>query len=134
MIPYVSQPQLRLGPITIHAFGVLVACALLVGMTIVQRRAAAQGLSDQLVGRFLSWVLLGGFAGAHLVDRLVYFPAETLADPASLLRFWESLSSFGGFLGGTAGALLFFRRHVTRGSVWTYVDSFAYAFPFAWIL
>ena len=134
LIPYFKQPALSLGPLTVHAFGVLVACAILMGTTIVRRRAAAQGLSDAAVGRFLGWVLIGGFAGAHLVDRLIYFPAETIADPLSLLRVWESLSSFGGFLGGTIGALLFFRRHAAPGSVWKYVDSFAYAFPFAWVL
>ena len=134
MIPYFAQPQLGIGPLTIHAFGVLVACALVVGMGIVRRRAAARGLPEREVGRFLSWILIGGFVGAHLVDRLVYFPRETMGDPFSLLRFWESLSSFGGFLGGTAGALLFFRRHAAPGSTWKYVDSFAYAFPFAWIL
>lgn len=134
MIPYFAQPQLHLGPITVHAFGLLVACALLVGTRIVTRRAVAEGLPEQAVGRFLGWVLVGGFVGAHLMDRLVYFPAETLADPLSLFRFWESLSSFGGFVGGTIGALLFFRRHPAPGSVWKYVDSFAYAFPFAWIL
>jgi phosphatidylglycerol:prolipoprotein diacylglycerol transferase len=134
MIPYFPQPQLRIGPLTIHAFGVLVACALVVGMRIVRRRAAAQGLRDAEVGRFLSWILVGGFVGAHLFDRLVYFPHEAMADPLSLLRFWESLSSFGGFVGGTVGALLFFRRHAEPGSIWQYVDSFAYAFPFAWVL
>ena len=79
-------------------------------------------------------MLIGGFAGAHLVDRLVYFPAETIADPLSLLRVWESLSSFGGFLGGTVAVLLFLRRHAASDSAWKYVDSFAYAFPFAWVL
>jgi phosphatidylglycerol:prolipoprotein diacylglycerol transferase len=134
MIPYFAQPQLHVGPVTIHAFGVLVACALVVGTTILRRRAAAEGLCEREVGRFLSWILVGGFAGAHLLDRLVYFPADTLADPLSLVRFWESLSSFGGFLGGTLGALLFFKRHAGPGSAWKYIDSFAYAFPFAWIL
>jgi phosphatidylglycerol:prolipoprotein diacylglycerol transferase len=81
----------------------------------------------------VSWILLGGFAGAHLVDRLVYFPRETLADPLSILRFWEGLSSFGGFLGGTTGALLFFGRRAAPGTAWRYVDSFAYAFPFGWL-
>ena len=133
MIPYFAQPQIGLGPLTIHAFGVLVACALLVGMRIVRRRTAASGLADSAVGRFLSWVLVGGFAGAHLVDRLIYFPRETIADPLSLLRFWESLSSFGGFLGGTVGAVLFLRRHAAPGTAWVYIDSFVYAFPFGWI-
>jgi phosphatidylglycerol:prolipoprotein diacylglycerol transferase len=134
MIPYFSQPQIKLGPLAIHAFGVLVACALVIGMRIVRRRAAALGLPDYAVGRFLGWVLVGGFVGAHLVDRFVYFPRETLRDPLSIFRFWESLSSFGGFAGGTVGALLFFRRHAAPGSVWKYIESFAYAFPFAWIL
>lgn len=134
MIPYFAQPQIGLGPVTIHAFGVLVACAILIGTKIVTRRAVAQGVSQQSVGRFLSWVLIGGFAGAHLVDRLVYFPAETMADPVRILRFWEGLSSFGGFVGGSVGAVLFLHRQAASGSVWTYVDSFAYAFPFAWVL
>jgi phosphatidylglycerol:prolipoprotein diacylglycerol transferase len=134
MIPYFAQPQLQLGALTIHAFGVLVACAVLVGTKIVGRRAAAQGVPEVSVQRFLGWVLIGGFAGAHLVDRLVYFPSETLADPASLFRFWESLSSFGGFVGGSIGAVLFLRRRAAAGSVWAYIECLAYAFPFAWLL
>ncbi|MES1171719.1 MAG: prolipoprotein diacylglyceryl transferase family protein [Bacteroidota bacterium] len=133
MLPYFRQPSLSLGPFTIHAFGVLVACAVLVGVKILHRRAAAQGLEAQDVSRFVSWVLLGGFAGAHLVDRFVYFPADTLAHPISILRFWEGLSSFGGFLGGTAGALWFFHRYAAPGTAWKYLESFAYGFPFGWI-
>ena len=134
MIPFLVQPELRIGPITIHAFGVLVAGAVLVGATIVRRRAEAHGVSDEVVRHFLEWVLFGGFVGAHLVDRLVYFPSETLRDPLSLLRIWEGLSSFGGFAGGTLGAVLFFRRHGAAGAAWRCVDSFAYAFPFGWAL
>jgi phosphatidylglycerol:prolipoprotein diacylglycerol transferase len=134
MIPFFAQPAFRVGPITIHAFGVLVTCAVLVGAAIVRRRAESQGISEEVVRRFLEWVLIGGFAGAHLVDRLVYFPSETRHDPLSLLRFWESLSSFGGFAGGTIGAVLFFRRHAAAGVAWRCVDSFAYAFPFGWAL
>lgn len=87
MIPYFSQPELRFGPLAIHAFGVLVACAVLLGSEVVRRRAAVQGVPGGAIQRFLSWVLVGGFVGAHLVDRLIYFPGETLSDPLSLLRF-----------------------------------------------
>lgn len=135
MIPYFRQPSLELGPFTVHGFGVLVACAVMVGVTILHRRAAAAALTAPEVSRFINWVLVGGFAGAHLVDRLVYFPADTLAHPVSILRFWDGLSSFGGFLGGTIGALLYFHRHVAGppGTAWKFLDSFAYAFPFGWI-
>lgn len=134
MIPYFDQPRLPIGPITIHAFGVLVAVAMLLGMRIVRGRAVATGLDAHLTDRLVSWVLLGGFAGAHLVDRLVYFPAQTAADPWSLLRFWEGLSSFGGFLGAIIGTLLFVRRVSLAGeTLWRYLDAVAYAFPFGWI-
>jgi phosphatidylglycerol---prolipoprotein diacylglyceryl transferase len=132
VIPYFEQPRLPLGIITIHAFGVLVAVAMLVGMRMVRRRAAADGLDPLVADRLVTWTLLGGFVGAHLVDRLVYFPAETFARPITLLRFWEGLSSFGGFLGAIVGALLFFRRAAIEQR-WRYLDTVAYGFPFGWI-
>jgi phosphatidylglycerol---prolipoprotein diacylglyceryl transferase len=133
MIPYFAQPQLSLGPITIHAFGVMVAVAMLVGMRMIRDRATSQGLDAGIADRLVTWVLLGGFAGAHLVDRLVYFPKETLADPISLVKFWDGLSSFGGFIGAIIGALLFIRSAKIGAQLWPYLDAVAYGFPFGWI-
>jgi phosphatidylglycerol:prolipoprotein diacylglycerol transferase len=134
MMPYIEQPSLHVGPFTVHAFGVLVACAVLVGVEIVRHRAKAAGLPEEGVATFVTWILAGGFVGAHLVDRLIYFPRETLADPLSLLWIWSGLSSFGGFIGGTCAALVFFRTRAGPKTAWRYVDSFAYAFPFGWVL
>jgi phosphatidylglycerol---prolipoprotein diacylglyceryl transferase len=133
LIPYFRQPALHFGPFTVHAFGVLVGCGIILGTTVLQRRAWERRLSHAEVARFISWILVGGFLGAHLFDRLAYFPLETLADPLSLLRFWEGLSSFGGFLGGTVGGFLFFVKHARPGTAWIFADCFAYAFPFGWI-
>lgn len=133
MIPYFEQPTLHLGPLTIHAFGVLVAMAVWVGHRVYQRRVRATGLDPVLGDRLLTFMLVGGFIGAHLVDRLVYFPRVTMADPLSILKIWEGLSSFGGFLGAVVGAWVFMRK-VPFGSVsWAYLDAVAYAFPFGWI-
>jgi phosphatidylglycerol:prolipoprotein diacylglycerol transferase len=132
VIPHIDQPTLHLGPITIHAFGVLVALAMIVGMRFVRRRAAADGLDPFVADRLVTWVLVAGFIGAHLVDRFVYYWGETLADPISILRFWEGLSSFGGFLGAIVGALLFFRRERALPR-WRLLDCVAYGFPFGWI-
>jgi phosphatidylglycerol---prolipoprotein diacylglyceryl transferase len=133
VIPYFEQPTLRIGPITIHAFGVLVAVAVLVGYRVFRGQLRARGL-DRLIGdRLFGYIIVGGFVGAHLVDRLVYFPGETWEDPWSLLRFWEGLSSFGGFLGAVTGAWLFHQRSKPEVDAWPYIDSVAYAFPFGWI-
>ena len=134
MIPYFPQPSLPLGPFTIHAFGVLVAAAVLVGVSILKRRSLAEGLDPDIATRLVTHVLVCGFVGAHLVDRLVYFPAETLAEPWTLLFLWEGLSSFGGFLGGLVGALIFFRRTRLGDRTLRYLDAIAYALPFGWVL
>jgi len=132
MIPYFAQPRFSIGPITIHAFGVLVAVGILIGMRLIRRRAAALGMDPAKAERLTMWILLGGFAGAHLIDRLVYYPVETLADPWSLLRFWESLSSFGGFVGAVVGAALFAHHERLGEQTWRYLDLVAYAFPTSW--
>jgi phosphatidylglycerol:prolipoprotein diacylglycerol transferase len=132
VIPYFKQPALPLGPVTIHAFGVLVAAGILIGMHLVRRRATATGLDAGFAERMTMWILLGGFLGAHLVDRLVYFPGETLADPLSLLKFWEGLSSFGGFLGAAVAAVVYVRRVRAPVERWLYLDLVAYALPTGW--
>lgn len=133
MLPYFDQPKLSLGPITIHAFGVLVALAVWVGFRVFNKRVQAAGLDPRLAERLFTWVIVGGFIGAHLVDRLIYHPQVTLADPMSLLRFWDGLSSFGGFLGAIVGAILFIRRAKLGPSTWQFVDGIAYASTHGWI-
>jgi phosphatidylglycerol---prolipoprotein diacylglyceryl transferase len=133
VIPYFAQPKLHLGPITIHAFGVLVATGILLAFRIIRRRAAAQGLDPVLAERMAMRMVIIGFISAHVVDRLAYFPRDVLANPLSLLYIWESISSFGGILGGTLFAIWFVRRQVTGAQGWRYLDLVAYAFPSAWL-
>ena len=134
MIPYFEEPAFPIGPFTVSLFSVFVALAVIVGIVVLRRRAGSEGLDPAIAERLVWWTLAGGFVGAHLVDRLAYFPGDTLRDPLSLLRVWAGMSAFGGFLGGIAGIVLFRLRVDLRPHTWRYVDSIAYAFPFGWIL
>ena len=132
-IPYLEQPSLQLGPVTIHAFGVIVAGSVLVGLEIARRRFAAMAL-DPVVGQALAWwTLVGGFVGAHLFSVLLYFPEKVARNPLVLFKFWEDISSFGGILGGLIGmgAYLLRRRKVPSHTRWEFVDAVAFTFPFA---
>ena len=134
MLPYFEQPVWRIGPLSIHAFGVAVAVAVWFALAAVRKQFERRGL-DAVVGQRLGgWMLLGGITGAHLFSLLLYFPDKLRDDPWSMLRVWEDISSFGGMLGGIAGALLFFAARA-RDNEWrarvAYLDAIAFAFPAA---
>jgi phosphatidylglycerol:prolipoprotein diacylglycerol transferase len=132
VIPYLSPPVIELGPLRIHAFGILVAAAVFVGMAIGARRFRRLGLDGELGERFAWWVILGGFLGAHLFAVIFYFPEKLVADPLVLVRVWEDISSFGGILGGAVGMWLFFRFRapaLAPATKWAYVDVAAFVFP-----
>jgi phosphatidylglycerol:prolipoprotein diacylglycerol transferase len=132
VIPYFHQPELHLGPITIHAFGALVATGILLAFRLIRKRAPQLGLDPVLAERLAMRMVIVGFIAAHVFDRIAYFPRDVLANPWSLLYIWESISSFGGFLGATIVAILFVRGR-SDGLGWRYLDLIAYAFPLAWM-
>ena len=114
MIPYFEQPAWQIGPLTIHAFGVAVAVAVWVGLVIARKRFERLGLDQVLGQRLGGWMLVGGIVGAHLFSVLFYFPHKLQNDPWLVLRVWEDISSFGGIIGGIAGAMLFFVTRARR--------------------
>lgn len=135
MVPYFEQPTLRLGPVTLHAFGALVAAGVAVGYAVALRRARSEGLDVRTAEAAMARALVWGFVAAHLFAVLAYFPGELRRDPAILLRFWEELSSFGGVFGGAVALGWYLRRQrLDPPTRLAYADVLAYAFPFAWTL
>lgn len=132
MIPYFEQPSLRLGPITVAAFGVIVAASVFAGLSLGRRRFERLGLDVHLGAGLAWWAVVGGFVGAHLFSVLLYFPRDVAANPLILLQFWKDISSFGGILGGAVALWLYLRRRAADLSAvvrWAYVDVVAYVFP-----
>jgi phosphatidylglycerol:prolipoprotein diacylglycerol transferase len=116
MIPHFVVTPLRLGPLELHPFGLLVVIAILVGTWVTVRRGLEAGLEERVVRAAVGWVLVGGFLGAHLFAVLAYEPQLVLARPWVLLQLWSGLSSTGGFVGALLGLLLFVRlRHQPLG-------------------
>lgn len=135
MVPYFPQPTLEIGPLTLHAFGVIVAGALLLGMEVGRRRLRAVGASLGADDERLVWyVVAGGLLGAHWFSLIFYFPDTLANDPWSLLRIWEDLSSFGSMVGGLVGVALFLRwrrQRLTTRQRWLLIDVVVYAFALA---
>jgi phosphatidylglycerol:prolipoprotein diacylglycerol transferase len=132
MLPYFEHPVWRIGPLTIHAFGIAVGVALWLGFTLAERRFVRLGLEPRLGHRLGGWMVGGGILGAHLFSVLLYFPHKLREDPWLIVRLWEDVSSFGGVLGGLLAALVFFAtraRGVDRRTRLAYLDAVAFVFP-----
>jgi phosphatidylglycerol:prolipoprotein diacylglycerol transferase len=105
-LPYVHIPDGHLGPIPIHPFGVLVATGVLVGSALAVRRGARFGIPREDFEGFITHILVFGFVLSHVLDELMYRPAEAIAHPLQLLKIWAGISSYGGFVGAIIGAVI----------------------------
>ena len=132
MIPYIEIPSLHLfGPFSIHAFGVLVACAIWVGTAVQKIRARQLQLDQTAVAALATWVVLFGFVISHIFDVVAYEPRRLLSDPLFLFRNFN-ISSFGGLLGAVVGLVLWQRRY--QKPILPYADATVFGFVFAWFI
>lgn len=103
------EPNISLGFIKIHLYGLTVAAAVLVGYLVARANAGKFGLTKEFVEKALLPVVAGGVLGARL-----YFVAFSWdyfrVRPEEIFAFWHGgLSIFGALLGGTAAGLIFAR-------------------------
>src|SRR5258708_21937714 len=106
MVPYIHLPDLHIGPISLHPFGILVATGVLIGTGVTTRRARTLGYDVNKLNSFVTWMLVAAFVLSHVLDSLFYHWDEVVQSPLSILELWKGLSSFGGFLGAVVGIVL----------------------------
>jgi len=142
LFPYVTVPELPLLParvfgnfppaaLSIKPFGALVATGVYLGAWLTMKRARRVGLDERVMTSFISWVVGVGFIGGHVLDELFYYPQRLVADPLSILKLWDGLSSFGGFCGAIIGMLIWRSRYKTP--VLPYADNVMALFPVGWV-
>jgi phosphatidylglycerol:prolipoprotein diacylglycerol transferase len=142
MVPYIHVPDLHIGPLPLHPFGILVATGVLVGTTVTTRRARALGYDLLKLNSFVTWMLVAGFVLSHMLDSLFYHWQDVVKRPWSLLMPWEGLSSFGGFIGAFVGiaAWRYFyvdgnrpRLRAQPHPILPYADLVLSVFPLGWV-
>lgn len=147
LIPYIDAPELPLSflqhlpllgdlidpnsPPSIKPFGTLVAIGVYVGSWVTMNRARQRKIDTQKMSDFIFWVVVAGFVISHLFDAITYHPETVKRDPLYLLRVWDGLSSYGGFLGSTIGAIAW--RWYRKEKIMEMVDVTVSAFPIAWV-
>jgi phosphatidylglycerol:prolipoprotein diacylglycerol transferase len=135
MIPFYPQPVLHLGPISIHAFGILGALATLLAFWIILRRAGRKGIALEEMFQFLWVMYLCGLAGAFLASTIMADPQAFVAHPGRVFHVAVGIRSCGGLIGGFLSGLAWcaFRRLSLYETVRRF-DILLYAFPAAWMV
>jgi phosphatidylglycerol---prolipoprotein diacylglyceryl transferase len=151
MIPYIHVPDLKLGPLTLHPFGLLVATGVIIGTWLATKRARERSLDIDKLNSFITWMLVSGFINAHMLDQVFYHWPEVVKRPWSIFMLWEGLSSFGGFIGGLIGVVLWkyfeaipilrtpfftisrFKRREAPMPIMPFCDLILSVFPVAWV-
>ncbi len=130
MIPYFNVRFPSIGPITIHLFGILVACGILVGSKLTRDRGRELGLEDDKVASMITTILVCGFIFAHIFDVAAYQTAGANPTLWQWLNPFEGLSSYGGFMGAVGG--LFYWCKTNKQDVMPYADSLGYGLAAGW--
>lgn len=128
-IPPPPLTEFHLGPLNVSMFGLVVAVAILVGLTVTRRRYQAAGGDPDLAERILLWSVLAGFAGArgaYVLTSLDRFEGRWL----EVVAVWQGgLAFFGGLTVGLATAILLARRW--RADLGALAGAAAVALPLA---
>lgn len=132
MIPYIEIPPFKIGPLVIQPFGFLVCVAIILGGFLFHWRARQVGLAREHVRNIFRICAFLGVFGSHVIHLVVYHPQTLARDPWSLLRFWDGMSSLGGFF----SAFLFVSLYVRWKKIdfLPYADAAVYAFVPLWMV
>ena len=118
----------RLGPFTLHSYGLCMAVGILCAYWFLARLAARRGIAADSLANLVTALVLVGLAGARSFYVAEHWSAQFAADPAAAVRIWEGgLMFYGSIVFGAAGlvAWCLWRRR----SVLEWLDLFAVVVP-----
>lgn len=110
-IPAFALLGREIGPLTLHTYGLLLACAFLAGLLVASRQARKAGLDATRITDMAVYVLIAGLIGAKILLLAVEWPHYS-RNPRELFSLVQSGGVFyGGMLGALPVAWWFARRH-----------------------
>lgn len=110
----------EIGPITIRWYGLLIASAVLIGVTLSQYLAKRRNVNPDLLSDLSIWLVLGAIPAARIYYVLFQW-SEYAQHPERIIAIWQGgIAIHGAILGGTMAALIFAR--LKRVSFWQLAD------------
>lgn len=111
---------LRIGPITIYGYGVMIAIGILAAYLTAEYRARKLKLAYEQIFYLVIWCVLGGFGSSKLLFWITEWK-HFLANPMYFLRtLGDGFVVFGGIIGGILFGFLYCKK--AKLNFWKYFD------------
>ena len=100
----------RIGPFTLHTYGVFVAMAFLSAIALALREARRVGEDADKILDLCFYMLIAAIVGSRILYVLINWSSFS-HDPFNIVRIWQGgLVFYGGFIGALITALWYIRR------------------------
>lgn len=112
--------MVQVGPFALRWYGLLIASAVLIGVSLSQYLAKRRGVNPDLLGDLAIWLVIGAIPCARIY--YVLFEWENYAQhPEDIIAIWKGgIAIHGAIIGGLIAALIFAR--INRTSFWQLAD------------
>jgi phosphatidylglycerol:prolipoprotein diacylglycerol transferase len=125
-----TLPLAALFQLNIWSFAV--PAAIISGYWFALRRAREAGINTREFESSMEWTIGGGLVISHMVEILLYQPHRLKEGWWTLFKFWDGLSSYGGFFGAILMCTVFYRI-VRKRRWWLEADLMMQGLILAWI-
>jgi len=121
--PGPNVPFLQWGAFSVRWYGLLIASAVLIGVTLSQYLAHRRNVNPELVSDLAIWLVIGAIPCARLYYVLFQWD-EYAQHPADIIAIWKGgIAIHGAMIGGLVAALIFCR--LQKVSFWQMADLIA---------
>ncbi|TAE53175.1 MAG: prolipoprotein diacylglyceryl transferase [Nostocales cyanobacterium] len=110
----------EIGPLVIRWYGLLIATAVLIGVTISQYLAQRRQINPELISDLSIWLVIGAIPAARIYYVLFQWP-EYSRHPERIIAIWQGgIAIHGAIIGGAIAALIFAK--LKKISFWQLAD------------
>ena len=114
---------IRIGPLTIHTYGFLIATGFLIGLYLAVWRAKKEGIPSDRIIDLGFYILLSAIVGSRLLF-IIINSGYYLKDPLAIFKIWEGgLVFYGGVMVAVPTVIWYVKRH--KLALWSMADIFA---------
>lgn len=110
LLSVIDPVAISIGPIKIHWYGIIIALAMLIGISLATKEAQKLGLEEDTMVDMALWAIPIGFIGARLYYVLFKWDYY-IQNPSEIIAIWNGgIAIYGGLIAGGLAVYWFARR------------------------